>query len=100
MPDNSKISATIRNLVRTGLLLFVLGIVSVSNPDVSLADVGAMHINVDSDGYAIDRYDPVAYFTKGRPVRGSKKLTAEYQGAKYGFSSDANRTRFIENPKK
>ena len=100
IPDNPKFPAILRYLVRTSLALFFLGLVSVSNADISLANAGAIHINVDSDGYAIDRYDPVAYFAEGRPVRGSENLTTEYQGAKYAFSSDTNRIRFIENPKK
>ncbi len=58
------------------------------------------HINVDADGYSIDRYDPVAYFTAGRPVRGKAELHADYRGAKYSFSSTSNRDLFLANPDK
>ena len=58
------------------------------------------HINVDSEGYSIDRYDPVAYFTEGRPLRGKREFNAEYQGAKYAFSSEINREQFLSDPDK
>lgn len=58
------------------------------------------HINVDSEGYSIDRYDPVAYFTQGRPLRGKPAFSAEYQGANYAFASESNRERFLGDPDK
>ena len=64
------------------------------------ADGTPHHVNVDADGYAIARHDPVAYFTVGRPVRGKTAFTARYKGAKYAFSTAANRDRFLANPAK
>ena len=66
----------------------------------ALAGKPASQVNIDSGGYAIDRYDPVAYFTQGRPVRGRTDLTAEYEGATYAFSSEANRDLFLGDPAK
>ena len=57
-------------------------------------------LNLDSEGYAIERYDPVAYFTEGRPIRGKERLSAEHEGAKYAFSSEDNRALFLGNPDK
>ncbi len=54
--------------------------------------------NVDSEGYSIDRYDPVAYFTEGQPVRGQREFTVEYEGAKYAFTSESNRALFLGDP--
>ncbi len=82
------------------LSVIFAALVFVSHAGVAAAGSGPRHINVDSEGYAIDRYDPVAYFTEGRPVRGSKKLTASHEGAKYAFSSAENRARFVADPKK
>lgn len=70
-----------------------------------LAGAGAANaqdhvLNLDSEGYAIGRYDPVAYFTDGRPIRGREDLSAEHEGAKYAFSSEDNRTLFLGNPDK
>ena len=72
---------------------------------LGLAGAGAANaqnhvLNLDSEGYAIDRYDPVAYFTEGRPIRGKEDLSAEHEGAKYAFSSEDNRALFLGNPDK
>lgn len=47
---------------------------------------------------AVQGYDPVAYFTDGAPVKGSKDFTTEYEGAEFRFSSAANRDAFIADP--
>lgn len=51
-------------------------------------------------GGAIRGYDPVAYFTQGRPVKGSDDFTLEYRGATWRFSSVENRQAFVEMPEK
>ena len=48
---------------------------------------------------AIGGYDPVAYFTKGRPVRGNVNYTHEWNGVRWRFSSQENRDRFASDPK-
>jgi YHS domain-containing protein len=57
-------------------------------------------INVDATGLVIRGYDPVAYFTEGRPFPGSADLSVEYKGGKYLFASVANRDAFKANPEK
>ena len=54
--------------------------------------------NKNSDGVAIKEFDPVAYFTEGKPIKGKKDFEYQWLGAKWYFSSAANRDRFIENP--
>ncbi|MDP6344517.1 MAG: YHS domain-containing (seleno)protein [Alphaproteobacteria bacterium] len=51
-------------------------------------------------GRAIGGFDPVAYFTMGKPVKGSGDFTAEWQGATWRFVSAANRDAFIAGPEK
>ncbi len=51
-------------------------------------------------GGAIDGYDAVAYFTKGKAVEGSKKITLEYKGATWRFASEGNRDLFKASPEK
>ena len=51
-------------------------------------------------GGAIQGHDPVAYFTEGRPVEGSRKYSYEWQGATWRFASAANRDRFAQAPEK
>lgn len=55
-------------------------------------------VDTDRRGVAIDGYDPVAYFTLGRPVKGSKDYTATHQGATYRFSSAEHRDAFTADP--
>jgi len=59
------------------------------------ADVG---VNASKNDLAIHGYDPVAYFTKGKPTKGNSKYTATYQGAIYQFSSERNRNNFRNDP--
>ena len=51
-------------------------------------------------GAAIRGTDPVAYFTEGRPVEGSRKFTHEWKGATWRFASAANRDAFAAAPGK
>jgi YHS domain-containing protein len=51
-------------------------------------------------GAAIHGYDPVAYFTEGRPVEGSRQFTHQWKGATWRFASAANRERFAQAPEK
>lgn len=51
-------------------------------------------------GIAIQGYDPVAYFTSDKPVKGSKDFAVAYQGATYYFSSAENKETFKKNPAK
>lgn len=47
---------------------------------------------------AVSGYDPVAYFTDGRPVRGSQQFSTTYQGYEYRFASAAHRDAFRAAP--
>jgi YHS domain-containing protein len=58
----------------------------------------ATEVNTDATGVVIRGYDPVAYFTEGRPVPGRTDLYAEYGGAKYLFATPENRDAFKANP--
>ncbi|MBC8153588.1 MAG: YHS domain-containing protein [Bacteroidetes bacterium] len=49
---------------------------------------------------AIRGYDPVAYFTDNRPVKGLKNLTYAWQGATWSFASQANLNAFRAAPEK
>ena len=49
-------------------------------------------------GKAIRGYDPVAYFTEGKPVKGKPLFTHDYDGATWQFASEANRDAFAADP--
>jgi len=54
----------------------------------------------DDHGIAIKGYDPVAYFTDGKPVKGSKAHTIVHEGVTYQFASEAHRKAFAAEPQK
>ena len=47
---------------------------------------------------AVEGYDPVAYFTEGRPVKGDRDFTTQYNGAQFRFASQANLDLFLSDP--
>ena len=49
---------------------------------------------------AIQGYDPVAYFTQKKPLRGEEKYSYKWRGANWYFVSKANRNLFKKNPTK
>ncbi len=49
---------------------------------------------------AINGYDPVAYFTLGKPAKGQDKLAFEWMGAKWKFSTQAHLDLFKADPVK
>ena len=67
----------------------------------ALAQSAPRHdLNLDKNGVAVHGYDPVAYFTVGKPVKGKQSIAAKHGGATYHFSSDANRQAFLKTPAK
>jgi len=57
-------------------------------------------VNVDSNGVILKGYDPVAYFTQNKAIKGNSKYQSSYQGATYYFSSAADLATFKRNPSK
>jgi YHS domain-containing protein len=51
-------------------------------------------------GVGIGGYDPVSYFTKAGPEKGSRKIKANYQGVNYLFVREENKQQFLLNPEK
>lgn len=57
-------------------------------------------VNATLFGVAIKGYDPVAYFTDAKPVKGQAEFTFEWMGATWRFSSAAHRDSFQAAPEK
>lgn len=57
-------------------------------------------VNATVTGLALRGYDPVSYFTDGKPVLGDFTITADYGGATYRFVSAAHKTLFTQAPAK
>ena len=57
-------------------------------------------LNLDRDRVAIQGYDPVAFFTDNRPVKGNPQLQSEYRGARYYFATSEHKAAFDKDPAK
>ena len=55
-------------------------------------------LNASSTGLAMQGYDPVAYFTKGEPSKGSYKIASVYNDAMYRFESEEHKAAFDADP--
>ncbi|MEM1114251.1 MAG: YHS domain-containing (seleno)protein [Pseudomonadota bacterium] len=71
-----------------GALVFLIAGLATAGPDTE----------TDRDGVILSGYDAVAYFTEGKPVKGSDEYTATYNEAIYRFSSAQNRDAFKADP--
>lgn len=47
---------------------------------------------------AINGYDPVAYFTDGKPVEGSAANQVDWNGANWHFATAENAAEFLKDP--
>lgn len=86
----------LRRTVLTGFLVAAL-----LSPLALMAPAAAQQSEIytnSATGIAINGYDPVAYFTEGRPVEGSAEFSAEWKGAPWHFSSAENRDLFLSDP--
>lgn len=54
----------------------------------------------ERNGAAIEGYDPVAYFTEQKAVKGSPDFSAEHEGSTFYFASEAHREAFANDPEK
>jgi len=57
-------------------------------------------LNLDQSGVAIQGYDPVAFFTDHKPVKGDAKFLVKHDGAVYFFASKEHRDLFKADPAK
>jgi YHS domain-containing protein len=73
-------------------LLFALGVPALASASP------APSVSATEQGVAIGGYDPVGYFTEGRPVAGSTEFTLRWNGATWRFASAESRARFEANP--
>ena len=61
---------------------------------------GKTLVFLNKRGVALEGYDPVSYFTDGKPVKGDPKIEATFNGALYHFVSQAHRETFEKDPTK
>ena len=66
----------------------------------ALSAQAASEISGAGNGFAIEGYDTVAYFTNGVAAKGDSRFTADWHGAKWQFASAEHRDLFIAHPEK
>jgi YHS domain-containing protein len=47
---------------------------------------------------ALEGYDPVAYFTQKKAVKGKSTIAATHEGVTYNFATQADKDLFLKNP--
>ncbi len=57
-------------------------------------------VRAQAAALAIDGYDPVAYFTHKRPVKGTADIHQDFDGKRYLFASTKHREMFAANPER
>ncbi len=71
---------------------------------IMLAIFGAAGAGEINTGYfgnvAIKGYDPVAYFTERKAVKGKENISHDWLGAQWQFSSEKHKSLFSNNPVK
>ncbi|MEL7303380.1 MAG: YHS domain-containing (seleno)protein [Pseudomonadota bacterium] len=89
---------------RTAMIAFgavLIGGAAATQIPATQAKAGKPLINqIGSKGVAIKGFDPVAYFTVGKPTKGTSEHTSEYKGATWKFASAENKALFDGNPEK
>ena len=79
--------------------IFVICLLSLFVNATAVADSSIAAVNTEH-GLAVKGYDPVSYFTTGKPTPGLAQFSTTYNGVTYRFSSAENRDRFIATPEK
>jgi YHS domain-containing protein len=77
------------------LLLVMLGL---AGP--VFGQTGKNLVNLDQAGVAIQGYDPVAFFTDGKPVKGTADFQSTDHGGIYYFATAGHKALFDANPTK
>jgi len=57
-------------------------------------------VNIDDKGIILDGYDPVAFFTDHKPVKGDARFTFNYHDAVYWFANAEHQKLFAADPEK
>lgn len=82
--------------LRHGLLTGLFSLLSFA---LASAQAGRL-LNLDTNGVILDGYDPVAFFTDNKPVKGSADFQTKHDGAIYYFASTDHKALFDADPKK
>jgi len=87
-----------KTLLRASVLFLALA----ANLLAAEATIPAVKIlvNVDKNGVGLQGYDPVAFFTQNKPVKGHATIASRFNGVIYQFATVDDKKLFDENPAK
>ncbi|MCB0517784.1 MAG: hypothetical protein KDD27_02535 [Saprospiraceae bacterium] len=84
-----------------GFVFLLMGAISVTQSTCDAKAKGDQYlVNIDDKGVLLDGYDPVAFFTENKPVKGNPAYSHTWHEATYHFSSEENKALFVGNPEK
>ena len=89
-----------QKLLRLFLLTICLGCIGASMVAPSIAHSEEIPINKNWRSIAIKGYDPVAYFTMDKAVKGRSKFESKWQDARWRFTSQQHQELFESDPDK
>ncbi len=89
-----KVSISYQSIVHSAFLIVTA--IAFTNLTALASDASETKIY----GVAIKGYDPVAYFTENRAVKGSREFTFDWNEARWQFAKAEHRDLFATNPKK
>src|SRR5262249_32834265 len=67
-------------------------------PALAVVPGSASAVDTDDKGLGLQGYDAVAYFTGGKPQKGSPKFKIKHDGVTYYFASAEHLRQFKANP--
>ena len=82
-----------------GIFLFALAAVGVAALGAAAPATAGTTVYT-AEGAAIEGYDPVAYFTDGKPVPGKAEYSHDWMGVTWRFASAEHRDAFAADPAK
>jgi hypothetical protein len=90
-----RFSQALKAIVRISLFVILLPVLAMAAGSVAAFEQTNKSYFGD---LALEGYDTVGYFTQGKVIKGSQTHAFDWKGARWLFSSAANRDRFAANP--
>ena len=79
------------------LWMAMISLLAYTSLSAQTAEVRVKQFNVEK-GIALQEYDPVAYFTVKKALKGRREFAYTHQGVTYYFFSQDNKYLFMKNP--
>lgn len=90
----------IRNLSKTGKQALMIALAASAIITVASDAMAVDKVNKTAFGVAIQGYDPVAYHTENRAVKGKSDFSYNWNDAVWYFVTAANRDLFAADPER